>query len=125
MITSSELYWLISLDAIVNFLKALTIISAFTVISTLMIADNYCCDCKEALLGASKIVIISSVVLVLSCLGVVFVPTTSQALIIKTVPAVVNGADFKNVAGDAREIYEKGIIIIKNELDKKIGESIE
>jgi hypothetical protein len=124
MITSFELYWLISLDAIVNFLKALTVISALTAIVTFMIVGNDDCDCKEALLSASKIVIISLVIMVLSCLGVVFVPTTSQAMMIKTIPAIVNGEDFKNVTGDAREIYRKGIIIIKNELDKKIGESV-
>ena len=124
MITSFELYWLISLDAIVNLLKALTVISALTAIITLMITNDDCCGYKEARSGACNIVIISLVVLVLSCLGVVFVPTTSQAMMIKTIPAIVNGEDFKNVTGDAREIYRKGMIIIKNELDKKIGESV-
>lgn len=124
MITSSELYWLISLDAIVNFLKALTVLSAATIIAVLMVVGTDCCSVPEESLKVRKVVIISAVVLLLSCLGVVFVPTTSQALMIKTVPAIVNGEDFKNVTGDAREIYRKGIIIIKNELDKKIGEAV-
>lgn len=124
MITSSELYWIISLDAIVNCLKALTILAAFALTAALMTLWSDISGCQETLARVRKIAISSLIVLVLALLGVVFVPTTSQALMIKTVPAIVNGEDFKNITGDAREIYRRGIIIIKNELDKKIGESV-
>lgn len=120
MITSSELYWILTLDSVVTFSSTLTAVCGVVAVFLLINCMAYCAERYEApsavKWGATGCIFAA----VLFGTIAAFTPSTKQMLLIRAVPAIVNGAEFKEMTGDAKEIYRMGVSILKKELENKV-----
>ena len=122
MITSSELYWIFTLDSVVTFS---TILAVFCAVCGIF----FVVGCVAFFTEQGKIPTMlkwwttgCTFAAVLFGIIAAFTPSTKQMLLIRAVPAIVNGKEFKEMTGDAKEIYRMGVSILKKELENKVKE---
>lgn len=120
MITSFELYWILTLDSVIGFSSVLTGVCGVAAVILLTGCVSCCVECHKApsvLKWGTTGCIFAAV---LFGIIAVFTPSTKQMLLIRAIPAIVNGAEFKEMTGDAKEIYRMGVSILKKELENKV-----
>jgi hypothetical protein len=127
MITETSLYWVLKLDSIRNLFEGLTcIFTIFSVIVgiTLVLGavvyhvsgDDYDDSVRRVLkaicLGEFVIVFIALSSAICSTL----IPSTKEYAVIKVIPMVANSKEFKELKGDAKELYKLGMEAAKSQL---------
>lgn len=110
LITTTQIYWLTRLDNLqalfIVFLVISTLLSTVLVTFYLVYKSEHDHDAAHNLLGGARI---SVSVVLLSLLGVVFVPTTKEACAIYVVPKVVNNPQIQYIGTNTLGIAEAGI----------------
>lgn len=124
MITASEIYWILKLDAIQN---VFLIFSIFTGVFGLAMVICWgvnsitACDLddekvKEFAEACKKRFFITVPILALLVIATAMIPTTKQMAAIKVIPAIANSEIVGELSADAKELYRMGINAIKEQL---------
>lgn len=120
MITESTIYWVTRLDSIHTMFSIMFLVSFLTAFGVflymlyLRIAEERrgACGLAAPLTGLLIAVLVS-------VLGLVFVPHTKEYAAMKIIPAIVNSKEISEVPGDLKELYRLAIDGIKEELEGK------
>lgn len=130
MITETSLYWVLKLDSIRNLFENLTcIFTIFSIVLTIplvigavvyTVADD---DYDDGVRGILKAGCLMESVLVFiaisSAVCCTFIPSTKEYAMIKVIPMVANSKEFKEfkeLKGDAKELYKLGMEAAKSQL---------
>lgn len=132
MITASEIYWILKLDAIQNvFLVFSIFIGMFGLAMALFWGINSVNDydwidkkAKELAAACKKRFFITVPILALLVIAIAMIPSTKQMAAIKVIPAIANSEIVGELSADAKELYRMGINAIKEQLtgNNKEGE---
>lgn len=120
MITASEIYWILKLDAIQNMFLIFSIFTgmfglAMAIIWGVNSADDYYDNEKKAA-ACRKRFFVTVPVLVVLMLITALLPSTKQMAAIKVIPAIANSEIVGELSADAKELYRMGINAIKEQL---------
>lgn len=126
MITESQIYWITRLDGIrdlcIGVLCASVMFAVVSIIWNCMELDVGLADVPTALRKFVRKVLGASVCIILSAVGLVFIPTTKEMAMIKIIPAIANSkVASEDLPRDAREIYN----LAKKALVKKLSDEDE
>lgn len=120
MITSSELYWILTLDSVIIFSGVLACVCGVAAVFLVIGCVSCCVEHLKAPPVLKRWSTGCIFAAVLFGIIIAFMPSTKQMLLIRAVPALVNGEEFKEMTGDAKEIYRMGVSILKKELENKV-----
>lgn len=127
MITETSLYWALKLDSILDLLGGITVIfTIFSVIAAIPLAIGtilYYIDENDYDYGFRKVLMIGYLlesvfvfIAVSSAICHTLIPSTKEYAMIKVIPMVANSTEFKELKGDAKELYKLGIEATKSQL---------
>lgn len=112
MITTTQMYWLVTLDSIVHMSFALAILMALVSVCAVGVA----CDVKELF----WLPLVTIGMFFLSVVTVTFVPTSKQAAAIIIVPKIVNNEKVQTVGN---QLYDLAIDWMRELRPPKKGEA--
>ncbi|MBQ7404179.1 MAG: hypothetical protein IJW05_12170 [Lentisphaeria bacterium] len=122
-ITESQIYWILKLDTIVTMFVFLLILTAilFCIIFITWVVEKTSIYYEEEhenkkVKFLKNCFIVLTNILVVSLLGIIFIPTTEQMAMIKVVPVIANSEIIGNMSKDGKEIYQLGVDAIKKKL---------
>lgn len=129
MITASEIYWILKLDAIQNvFIIFSFLTSLFGIAMAILWGANSSVDAyfdneKKATVCRKRF-FITIPIFVLLVIVTAMIPSTKQMAAMKLIPAIANSEIARELSGDAKELYRMGINAIKEQLtgNNKEGE---
>ena len=124
MITASEIYWILKLDAIQNAFITFAILTGFFGVAMVIfggvnsIEDYDWRDkkTKEFAVACKKRFFITVPIFALLTIATAMIPSTKQMAAIKVIPAIANSVIVGELSADAKEIYRMGISAIKEQL---------
>ena len=129
MITESTIYWITRLDYIKNFISIVLLLSFFASFISIIFYqfhkeqsnNDWISDIsKQEYRGYMNIFYkcfsVSIIIMIISLVIVLFVPTTKEICMIKVIPMIANSEAVDQLGKDGKEIYELGIKRIKEEL---------
>ena len=131
MITETSLYWVLKLDSIRNLFEGIAcIFTIFSIIITIplvvgavtyQVSSDFNYDDEKAVLrrilkagGLVELVLVF--IAISSAICHVLIPSTKEYAMIKVIPMVANSTEFKELKGDAKELYKLGIEATKSQL---------
>lgn len=112
MITASEVYWILKLDAIQGLFFTFSFFTGVFGVAMIIlwgIAGSMPCR---------KRFFITVPIFVLLVTVTALIPSTKQMAVIKVIPAIANSEIVGELSADAKEIYRMGINAIKEQLRK-------
>lgn len=129
MITETSLYWVLKLDSIRNIFEGLAVV--FTIFSVIiavpllvfiimhfMSVDGYDDGGTErrGLIAGGLVEFVFVFIAISSAICYSLIPSTKEYAMIKVIPMVANSKEFKELKGDAKELYKLGIEATKSRL---------
>ena len=128
MITETSLYWVLKLDSIRNLFDniaclfiVLSLVGAIPLIIGAILYqvsddfDDYD-DLRRLLRAGGLAELVLVLIAVSSAICYTLIPSTKEYAMIKVIPMVANSAEFKELKGDAKELYKLGIEATKSQL---------
>ena len=128
MITETSLYWVLKLDSIRhlfdNISCAFTVFSIICAIPLIIAAILYYVadfvddddNVRKSLLVGVLVELVIVLIAVSSAICYTLIPSTKEYAMIKVIPMVANSTEFKELKGDAKELYKLGIEATKSKL---------
>ena len=131
MITASEIYWILKLDAIRDVFFMFSIFTGiFGLAMVISWGINSVSDCdwidkkaKELAAACKKQFFITVPILALLVIATAMIPSTKQMAAIKVIPAIANSEIVGELSADVKELYRMGINAIKEQLTGNNKES--
>lgn len=129
MITTSEIYWILKLDAIQNVFLTFSFLTGLFGLAMAIFwgvhssMDEYFDNEKKAA-ACKKRFFITVPIFALLVIVTAMIPSTKQMAAIKVIPAIANSEIVGELSADAKELYRMGINAIKEQLtgNNKEGE---
>lgn len=128
MITETSLYWVLKLDSIRNIFEGLAcIFTIFSVVAAIpliifAILHHVSATCyddgdeRRGLIVGGLVELVLVFIAISSAVCHALIPSTKEYAMIKVIPMVANSAEFKELKGDAKELYKLGIEATKAQL---------
>lgn len=130
MITETSLYWVLKLDSIRNLFEGIACI--FTIFSVVVAIPLIVCAVlyhvsgdydneedsgeRRALMKGGLVELVLVCIASSSAICHALIPSTKEYAMIKVIPMVANSTEFKELKGDAKELYKLGIEATKSRL---------
>jgi hypothetical protein len=122
MITASEIYWILKLDAIQNVFLAFSMLTGvFGIVMAIAwgvmnSSPDDCFDSEKKAASCRKRFFITVPIFALLAAVTALTPSTKQMAAIKIIPAIANSEIVGELSADAKELYRMGINAIKEQL---------
>jgi hypothetical protein len=124
MITASEIYWILKLDAIQNVFLAFSVFTGMFGLAMVICwgvnsVTAYDFDdkkIKEFAAACRKRFFVTVLFFALLVIATAMTPSTKQMAAIKVIPAIANSEIVGELSADAKELYRMGINAIKEQL---------
>jgi hypothetical protein len=131
MITETSLYWVLKLDSIRHLFDCFACI--FTIFSVILgipliigaVLCNVSCDfsnddeeagVRRILMAGGLVEFVLVFIAISSAICHTLIPSTKEYAMIKVIPMVASSTEFKELKGDAKELYKLGIEATKSQL---------